>query len=112
MPEHERWFTCCVDIDHSATNTIGNAIETRRWVKARGFQSLIVVTANFHMPRAMVELGHELPDVALVPYRGGFGEGAGRGVVGKSRDRAAAVFGVFEVYRRHESVIWLPSSFE
>jgi len=68
VPEHQRWFACCVDIDHSATNTIGNAVETRRWVKARGFQSLIVVTANFHMPRAMFELGHELPDVALVPY--------------------------------------------
>lgn len=67
MPEHERWFSCCVDIDHSAT-TIGNAVETRRWVKARGFQSLIVVTANFHIPRALVELGHELPDVSLVPY--------------------------------------------
>ena len=67
MPEHERWFTCCVDIDHSAT-TIGNAIETRQWVKSRGFQSLIVVTANFHIPRALVELGHELPDVMLVPY--------------------------------------------
>jgi uncharacterized SAM-binding protein YcdF (DUF218 family) len=68
VPEHQRWFACCVDIDHSATNTIGNAVETRRWVKARGFQSLIVVTANFHMPRAMFVLGHELPDVVLVPY--------------------------------------------
>ena len=67
MPEHERWFTCCVDIDHSAT-TIGNAIETRQWVKSRGFQSLIVVTANFHIPRALMELGHELPSVTLVPY--------------------------------------------
>jgi uncharacterized SAM-binding protein YcdF (DUF218 family) len=67
MPEHQRWFTCCVDIDYS-TNTIGNAVETRRWVKARGFESLIVVTANFHMPRAMFVLGHELPDVVLVPF--------------------------------------------
>jgi uncharacterized SAM-binding protein YcdF (DUF218 family) len=68
MPEHQRWFSCCVDLDHSATNTIGNAIETRRWVTARGFKSLIVVTSNFHMPRAMAELAHELPDVVLVPY--------------------------------------------
>jgi uncharacterized SAM-binding protein YcdF (DUF218 family) len=67
MPEHQRWFTCCVDIDHSA-NTIGNAVETRRWMKARGFQSVIVVTANYHMPRALAELAHELPDVALVPH--------------------------------------------
>lgn len=68
VPEHQRWFACCVDIEHSATNTIGNAVETRRWVKARGFGSLIVVTANFHMPRALTELQHELPEVTLVPY--------------------------------------------
>jgi uncharacterized SAM-binding protein YcdF (DUF218 family) len=68
MPEHRRWFACCVDLDHSATNTIGNAVETRRWAKARGFKSLIVVTSNFHMPRAMAELAHQLPDVTLAPY--------------------------------------------
>jgi uncharacterized SAM-binding protein YcdF (DUF218 family) len=68
MPEHQRWFNCCVDLDHSALNTVGNAVETRRWVNAKGFHSLIVVTANFHMPRAMAELGHQLPDVTLVPY--------------------------------------------
>lgn len=68
VPEHRRWFNCCVDLDHTATNTIGNAIETRRWVKARGFQSVIVVTSNFHMPRAMAEIGHQLPGVELVPY--------------------------------------------
>lgn len=67
MPEHQRWFNCCVDIDHSA-NTIGNAVETARWMRMRGFQSVIVVTANYHMPRAMAELAHELPDVALTPY--------------------------------------------
>lgn len=68
VPEHRRWFNCCVDLDHSATNTIGNAVETKRWVKARGFQSVIVVTSNFHMPRAMAEIGHQLPGVELVPY--------------------------------------------
>jgi uncharacterized SAM-binding protein YcdF (DUF218 family) len=68
VPEHRRWFTCCVDLDHSATNTIGNAIETRRWAERRGFKSLIVVTSNFHMPRAMAELAHQLPGVALEPF--------------------------------------------
>ena len=68
IPEHQRWFNCCVDLDYSATNTIGNAVETRRWVEARTFKSLIVVTSNFHMPRAMAELAHQLPDVALVPF--------------------------------------------
>jgi uncharacterized SAM-binding protein YcdF (DUF218 family) len=67
-PEFQRWFSCCVDLDRSATNTIGNAIETRRWATDQGFRSLIVVTSNFHMPRAIVELAHQLPGVALVPY--------------------------------------------
>jgi uncharacterized SAM-binding protein YcdF (DUF218 family) len=68
MPEHRRWFACCVDLDHSATNTIGNAIETRRWAAGQGFKSLIVVTSDFHMPRTMTELTHQLPGVTLVPF--------------------------------------------
>jgi uncharacterized SAM-binding protein YcdF (DUF218 family) len=68
MPEHQRLFDCCVDLDHSALNTIGNAVETRRWATTRGFKSLIVVTSDFHMPRTMTELSHQLPGIALVPF--------------------------------------------
>lgn len=68
MPEYERLFNCCVDLDRSAVNTVGNAVETRRWVKSRGFRSLIVVTSSYHMPRTMVELARQMPDVALVPF--------------------------------------------
>ena len=32
------------------------------------FQLLIVVTSNWHMPRAMAELEHQLPDVTLIAY--------------------------------------------
>ncbi len=31
-------------------------------------QSLIVVTAHYHMPRTMMHLGAQLPDIALYPY--------------------------------------------
>ena len=58
---------CCVDYDHSR-NTLGNAIETKRWAEGRGFRSVIVVTSNYHMPRALAEIAHQLPGVALVPY--------------------------------------------
>lgn len=67
-PLHERVFACCVDLDRSALNTLGNAIETRRWARERGFQSLIIVTSNWHMPRAMTEVEHQLPDLRLVPF--------------------------------------------
>jgi uncharacterized SAM-binding protein YcdF (DUF218 family) len=66
-PEYERWVRCCVDFDRSL-NTLGNAIETRRWAEQRGFRSLIVVTSNYHMPRALAEISHQLPDVSLVPF--------------------------------------------
>ncbi|MGD9769202.1 MAG: YdcF family protein [Pseudolabrys sp.] len=66
-PDFSRVIRCCVDYDHSR-NTLGNAIETKRWAEDRGFHSIIVVTSNYHMPRAMAEIAHQLPDVELVPY--------------------------------------------
>jgi len=68
VPRYEALFACCIDIDHSATNTIGNAIETRRWARDHGFHSLVVVTSGYHMPRALAEIAHQLPDVTLVPF--------------------------------------------
>jgi uncharacterized SAM-binding protein YcdF (DUF218 family) len=68
VPRFARFATCCVDLDRRAANTLGNAQETRRWVRDRGFRSIIVVTSGYHMPRALMELERELPDVALIPY--------------------------------------------
>lgn len=60
-----------VTLGRAATTTVGNADETAAWAKARGVRSLIVVTAGYHMPRALLEIGHALPGVALyaVPVR-------------------------------------------
>jgi uncharacterized SAM-binding protein YcdF (DUF218 family) len=66
-PEFDRWVRCCVDFDRSL-NTLGNAVETRRWAQSRGFRSLIIVTSNYHMPRALAEIAHQLPGVVLVPF--------------------------------------------
>jgi uncharacterized SAM-binding protein YcdF (DUF218 family) len=68
VPDHQRWFGCCIDLDYSAINTIGNAVETRRWALGHGFRSLIVVTSSYHMPRAMLELSHQLPGVTLIAF--------------------------------------------
>jgi uncharacterized SAM-binding protein YcdF (DUF218 family) len=68
VPDSHRLLDCCVDLDYSAINTRSNAAETRRWVRERGFRSLIVVTSNYHMPRAIVEMSHAMPDVELVPF--------------------------------------------
>ncbi len=67
-PLYSKFFTCCIDLDRSALNTFGNALETRRWAREHNFNSLIVVTSNWHMPRAMAELSHQLPDATLIAY--------------------------------------------
>src|SRR6202022_1577872 len=66
-PEFERWVRCCVDFDRSV-NTLGNAIEIKRWAEQRGFHSLIVVTSYYHMPRALAEIAHQMPEMTLLPF--------------------------------------------
>jgi uncharacterized SAM-binding protein YcdF (DUF218 family) len=68
LSENQSLLSCCVDLDRSAVNTRSNAAETRRWAREQGFKSLIVVTSNYHMPRAIVELSHAMPDVTLIPF--------------------------------------------
>ena len=51
-----RLYDCCVDLGFGAADTVGNARETADWAKAMRYTSIIVVTADYHMPRAMLEL--------------------------------------------------------
>jgi uncharacterized SAM-binding protein YcdF (DUF218 family) len=67
-PLYAKYFACCIDLDRSALNTFGNALQARRWAREHNFNSLIIVTSNWHMPRAMAELEHQLPDVKLIAY--------------------------------------------
>ncbi len=61
-------FDCCVDIGYTALDTVGNASETRTWAQSRGFNSLIVVTASYHMPRSLAELSLAMPAAELIPH--------------------------------------------
>ncbi len=56
-----------VTLGRTAASTHGNAIETADWARAHALELLIVVTAAYHMPRALAELSRALPDVALRP---------------------------------------------
>lgn len=56
-----------VTLGRAATSTVGNAAETAGWVAAHGVRRLIVVTAGYHMARAMLELGRAMPGVTLYP---------------------------------------------
>ena len=52
---------CCVTLGFSALNTRGNARETAQWMEERGYTSLRLVTADWHMRRAALELASQLP---------------------------------------------------
>jgi uncharacterized SAM-binding protein YcdF (DUF218 family) len=60
-------LACCVDVGHAARDTIGNAIETRKWAEQQHFDSLLVVTSDYHMRRSMAELADAMPNVRLLP---------------------------------------------
>lgn len=68
LPDGDHLLGCCVDLGHRALNTRGNALEAADWTRSQGYRSIVVVTSAWHMPRAMVELGRELPEVEFVSY--------------------------------------------
>jgi uncharacterized SAM-binding protein YcdF (DUF218 family) len=61
-------FDCCIDLGFAADDTVGNAIEIEAWTAIGQYRSLRVVTASYHMPRALVELRRRLAEVELVAH--------------------------------------------
>ncbi len=57
----DRVMACCVTLGFSALDTRGNARETAEWMEERGYNSLRLVTADWHMRRAEAELADQLP---------------------------------------------------
>lgn len=55
-----------ITLGHAALSTRGNAVETAAWAKGRHMHSLIIVTADYHMPRASLEIHRFLPAVTLI----------------------------------------------
>ena len=68
MSNGGRRFACCADLGYAAEDTRGNADEAAEWVREHDFRSLIVVTARYHMPRALQEFAHARPGVTLIAY--------------------------------------------
>jgi uncharacterized SAM-binding protein YcdF (DUF218 family) len=70
-----------ITVGRYAASTRGNGVETAVWAEQNRIGSLIVVTAAYHMPRALAELRRDLPDVQLYPLP--VGSGGERGAVEK-----------------------------
>ena len=55
-PKQAAQFECCVDLGFKAVDTRSNALETARWVARNKAQSIRLVTSDWHMRRARLEL--------------------------------------------------------
>ncbi|NDA08796.1 MAG: YdcF family protein [Alphaproteobacteria bacterium] len=64
----DKLFQCCVDLGPEALDTRGNAIETRNWARSRDLGEILLVTSDFHIPRALIEFRRAMPDVKVLPY--------------------------------------------
>lgn len=70
-------MTCPLDKDqliastylgYWAKNTNENAQETAGWIKEQSISSLRLVTADYHMPRSLMEMTHQLPETTIIPH--------------------------------------------
>ena len=59
-------FTCCIDLGTDAVDTRSNAEETARWVRRHDYRTVRLVTYDWHLPRARMELGAALGPHVLV----------------------------------------------
>ena len=59
-------FACCIDLGHEAVDTRSNAEETASWVKHHHYHSIRIVTSDWHLARARLELGKTIPSDVTV----------------------------------------------
>ncbi len=60
-------YASAITLGHMAGTTHGNALEAANWAQAHNMHSLIIVTADYHMPRAIQEMQQALPGITLIP---------------------------------------------
>ena len=61
-------FNCCVDLGKMATNTKSNAEEAADWANVYGFTSIVLVTADYHIPRSMILFRKAMPGVRIIAH--------------------------------------------
>lgn len=58
---------CCIDLGREALDTIGNAREAAFWAANQNFKSIVVITADYHMPRALIEFNTYKEQFQIIP---------------------------------------------
>lgn len=61
-------FECCIDLDHVSDSTKENAVQSAAWATGKGYSSLLIVTADYHMSRSLAQFRLAMPDKAIIPF--------------------------------------------
>jgi len=59
---------CCIDLDGISKNTFTNASETFKWANKNDIKEFILITSNYHMPRAILEFKNVMPNLKIYTY--------------------------------------------
>jgi uncharacterized SAM-binding protein YcdF (DUF218 family) len=59
-------MTCCITLGFQSVDTRSNAREAVHWIAANRFKSVRLVTTDWHMRRAAMELGWMLPEEVVL----------------------------------------------
>ena len=59
---------CCIDLDGVSKNTLTNASETFKWPSKNDIKEFILITSNYHMPRAILEFKNVMPNLKIYTY--------------------------------------------
>ena len=59
---------CCIDLDGVSKNTLTNASETFKWTNKNDIKEFILITSNYHMPRAILEFKNVMPNLKIYTY--------------------------------------------
>jgi uncharacterized SAM-binding protein YcdF (DUF218 family) len=59
---------CCIELESRSKDTYSNASETYKWTKKNAINSIILITSNYHMPRAILEFKNRMPNLKIYTY--------------------------------------------
>lgn len=59
---------CCVTLGKAAATTEGNGVEVADWSRRTQVTRVIVVTSEYHMDRALLELQRAMPEGTFIPH--------------------------------------------
>ena len=65
---NSKLIQCCIDLDGVSKNTLTNASETFKWTSKNDIKEFILITSNYHMPRAILEFKNVMPNLKIYTY--------------------------------------------